>query len=80
MQYPVLKDLGIPTEHLLYATDYPYTKRTNNFTYLVGYDAPKASGVFNDAEMEDILYKNSLKVFPRIAAEFERFTRVYAHI
>jgi predicted TIM-barrel fold metal-dependent hydrolase len=75
MQYPVLKDLGIPTEHLLYATDYPYTKRTDNFTYLAGYEAPKKSGVFDDTEMEDILYRNSLKVFPRIAKEFERFEK-----
>ena len=72
MQYPVLKDLGIPTEHLLYATDYPYTKRTNNSTYLVGYDAPKNSGLFDDEDMENILYKNSLKVFPRIAEEFAK--------
>ena len=75
MQYPLLKDLEFPTEHLLYATDFPYTKRTDNATYLVGYDAPRASGLFNDEDMERILYKNSLKLFPRVAEEFAKLKK-----
>lgn len=72
-QYPLIKDLGIPTEHLLYATDYPYTKRNDNTTYLDGYDAPKKSGLFDDGEMEDIVRNNSLKLFPRLAKEYSKF-------
>ena len=75
MQYPVIKDLGIPTEHLLYATDFPYTKRPDNFTYLAGYEAPKNSGLFDDEEMENILYRNSLKLFPRIDDEFAKMAK-----
>jgi predicted TIM-barrel fold metal-dependent hydrolase len=67
MQYPLIKDLGIPVEHLLYATDYPYTKRFDNKTYLDGYNGPKNSGLFSDADMEKILNKNSLQLFPRLA-------------
>ncbi len=78
MQYPVIKDLGIPTDHLLYATDFPYTKRPDNFTYLAGYDAPKKSGLFDDEEMENILYRNSLRLFPRIAEEFAKAAKAQA--
>ncbi|KAJ5626399.1 2-amino-3-carboxymuconate-6-semialdehyde decarboxylase [Penicillium lagena] len=67
MQYPIIKDLGIPSKRLLYATDYPYTKRDDNITYLDGYNAPKDSGLYNDAEMEGILRENSLELFPRLA-------------
>jgi predicted TIM-barrel fold metal-dependent hydrolase len=67
MQYHVIKDLGIPTAHLLYATDYPYTMRFDDTTYLEGYNAPKNSGLFDDNEMEDILRHNSLSLFPRLA-------------
>jgi predicted TIM-barrel fold metal-dependent hydrolase len=67
MQYHIIKDLGIPATHLLYATDYPYTKRFDNTTYLEGYEAPRKSGLFSDAEMEAILRENSLGLFPRLA-------------
>jgi predicted TIM-barrel fold metal-dependent hydrolase len=67
MQYPIIKDLGIPSKRLLYATDYPYTKRFDNSTYLDGYDAPKESGLYNDTEMDGILRENSLALFPRLA-------------
>lgn len=70
MQYPVIKDLGIPVEHLLYATDYPYTMRFDDKTYLEGYEAPKKSGLFTDADMEKIIRLNSLAVFPRLAKLF----------
>jgi predicted TIM-barrel fold metal-dependent hydrolase len=70
MQYPLIKDLGIPTSHLLYATDYPYTKRFDDVTYLEGYNAPKASELFSDNDMEDILRNNSLALFPRLAKLF----------
>ncbi len=73
MQYPLIRDLQIPVEHLLYATDYPYTMRFDNETYLAGYDAPKQSGVFTDADMEKILFKNSLQVFPRLAKLYARY-------
>lgn len=73
MQYPLIKDLQIPVEHLLYATDYPYTKRFDNETYLAGYDAPKASGVFTDADMDKILFQNSLTLFPRLAKLYAQF-------
>lgn len=75
MQYPLIKDLSFPVEHLLYATDYPYTMRFDNETYLAGFDAPKKSGLFSDAEMEKILHGNSLKVFPRLAKLYARFWR-----
>lgn len=67
MQYPIMKNLGIPYQRLLYATDYPYTKRFDNVTYLDGYNAPKQSGVYDDTEMEGILRENSLGLFPRLA-------------
>lgn len=70
MQYPIIKDLGIPTSHLLYATDYPYTKRFDDITYLEGYNAPKASALYTDSDMEDILRNNSLALFPRLAKLF----------
>ena len=71
MQYPLIKDLGIPTAHLLYATDYPYTKRFDDVTYLEGYNAPKDSALFSDSEMEDIVRNNSLTLFPRLAKLFK---------
>lgn len=71
MQYPLIKDLQIPVEHLLYATDYPYTKRFDNKTYLEGYEAPKNSGLFSAADMENILRENSLRLFPRLAKLYE---------
>jgi predicted TIM-barrel fold metal-dependent hydrolase len=71
MQYPLIKDLGIPTSHLLYATDYPYTKRFDDVTYLEGYNAPKDSALFSDSEMEDIVRNNSLALFPRLAKLFK---------
>jgi 6-methylsalicylate decarboxylase len=71
MQYPLIKDLGIPTSHLLYATDYPYTKRFDDITYLEGYNAPKESALFSDSDMEDILRNNSLALFPRLAKLFK---------
>lgn len=67
MQYPLLKNLEMPVERLLYATDYPYTKRFDNKTYMDGYNAPKNSGVFSDADMDKILSGNSLSLFPRLA-------------
>lgn len=67
MQYHVIKDLGMPVEHLLYATDYPYTRRFDDKTYLEGYEAPKNSGLFSDGDMEKILRLNSLGLFPRLA-------------
>ena len=67
MQYHVIKDLGMPVEHLLYATDYPYTMRFDDTTYLEGYDAPKNSGLFSDQDMQKILRLNSLSLFPRLA-------------
>ncbi len=71
MQYPVLQDLGLPTEHLLYATDYPYTvRRDTTSCYQVGYEAPKGSGLFDEKDMEGILRENALKLFPRLAKEF----------
>lgn len=70
MQYPLLKNLEMPVDRLLYATDYPYTKRFDNKTYLDGYDAPKRSGVFSDKDMDKILYGNSLSLFPRLAKEY----------
>jgi predicted TIM-barrel fold metal-dependent hydrolase len=70
MQYHIIKDLGIPTSHLLYATDYPYTKRFDDVTYLEGYNAPKTSALFSDNDMEDILRNNSLALFPRLAKLF----------
>ena len=75
MQYPIIKDLGIPTEHLLYATDYPYTKRFDDITYLEGYTAPRDSGLFTDSDMEDILRNNSLRVFPRLAKMYARLSQ-----
>ncbi|MCJ1300686.1 hypothetical protein MMC08_003483 [Hypocenomyce scalaris] len=75
MQFPVVKDLGIPTEHLLYATDFPYTKRFDDITYLEGYTAPRDSGLFTDSDMEDILRNNSLRVFPRLAKMYARLSQ-----
>lgn len=73
MQYPLIRDLGIPTSHLLYATDFPYTARRDSTScFQVGYDAPKDSGLFDDAAMEDIVRNNSLRLFPRLADEFAR--------
>lgn len=63
----------MPVEHLLYATDYPYTQRFDNTTYLEGYNAPKASGLFSDQDMEKILRLNSLGLFPRLAKLYEKF-------
>lgn len=73
MQYPLIKDLNVPVEHLLYATDYPYTMRFDNDTYLAGYDAPKKSGVFSDDDMEKILHKNARQVFPRLAKLYAKY-------
>lgn len=71
MQYPLIKDLGIPTDHLLYATDFPYTRRSDSTgCYQAGWDAPYNSGLFDNQAMEDIIRNNSLKVFPRLAKEF----------
>lgn len=71
MQYPLIRDLGIPTEHLLYATDFPYTRRSDSTgCYQDGYDAPKKSGIFSERDMEGILRNNSLKVFPRLEKEY----------
>lgn len=73
MQYPLIKDLGIPTSHLLYATDFPYTKRKDSTnSYQMGYNAPRDSGLFDHAAMEDIVRNNSLKLFPRLAKEFDK--------
>lgn len=73
MQYPLIKDLGVPTEHLLYATDFPYTVRKDSTgCFQAGYDEPKKSGLFDDAAMEDIVRNNALKVFPRISEEFKK--------
>jgi 6-methylsalicylate decarboxylase len=72
-QYTVVKDLGVPTEHLLYATDFPYTKRFDNKTYLEGYEAPLKSGLFSEGDMEDIVRNNSLRLFPRLAKEYAKF-------
>ncbi|KAK6379789.1 uncharacterized protein PV06_00326 [Exophiala oligosperma] len=72
-QYPLLKELGVPHERLLYATDFPYTRRGDSTScYLAGADAPRASGLFNDQEMEDIFRNNSLKLFPRLAKEYAK--------
>lgn len=72
-QFPVLKDLGLPTERLLYATDWPYTERVDNTgSDKVGYDEVKRSGLFDDDDMEDIVRNNSLKLFPRLRMEFEK--------
>jgi 6-methylsalicylate decarboxylase len=76
MQYPLIQDLGIPSERLLYATDYPYTMRFDNETYLAGYEAPMKSGVFSDGEMEGILFRNSLSVFPRLKKLYEEEWKV----
>lgn len=67
MQYAVVKDIGMPVERLLYATDYPYTMRFDDKTYLEGYEAPKKSGLFSDSDMEKIVRLNALSVFPRLA-------------
>ena len=73
MQYPLLKELGIPTQHLLYATDFPYTVRSDSTSsYKAGYDAPKNSGVFDEQALEDIVRNNALKLFPRLAAEYQK--------
>lgn len=73
MQYPLLKNLGIRTDHLLYATDFPYTARKDSTgCFQAGYDEPKKSGLFDDTAMEDIVRNNALKVFPRLAEEFEK--------
>lgn len=73
-QYPLLKELGIPTEHLLYATDFPYTKRRGVSTscYQAGWDAPHKSGLFSSEDMDDIVRNNSLKLFPRLAEEYAK--------
>lgn len=53
--YILIKDLGILTSYLLYITDYPYTKRFNNIKYLEGYNTLKASELFSNNNIEDIL-------------------------
>ena len=76
MQYPLLKELGIPTAHLLHATDFPYTARKDSTgCYQAGYEEPKKSGLFDDDAMEDIVRNNALKLFPRLAKEFERIDK-----
>lgn len=72
-QFHVLKDLGIPKERLLYATDWPYTERLDDTgSDKAGYDETKRSGLFDDDDMEDIVRNNSLKLFPRLQKEFEK--------
>lgn len=73
MQYALIKDLGIPTDHLLYATDFPYTRRSDSTgCYQAGWDAPYKSGLFDDQAMENIARNNALHVFPRLAKEFAK--------
>ena len=42
----------------------------------MGYNAPKESGLFDYADMEDIVRNNSLRLFPRLAKEFDRIKDV----
>lgn len=77
MQYPLIRDLGIPTEHLLYATDFPYTARKDSTgCFQAGYDEPKKSGLFDGAAMADIVRNNALRVFSRISEEFQKLKAV----
>ena len=70
-QYRVVREeLKLPSNHFLYATDYPYTKRPDNDTFADGYGGPKQSGLFSESEMEGILRNNSLGLFPRLAKEY----------
>ncbi|KPI34540.1 2-amino-3-carboxymuconate-6-semialdehyde decarboxylase [Cyphellophora attinorum] len=73
MQYALIKNLGMSTDQLLYATDFPYTKRYDNTTYLDGYDAPKESGLFDNKDMEKIVRLNALKLLPRLAKLYSEF-------
>ena len=63
-QYDVVWALGMPTERLLYGTDFPYTKQHDTASYLDGYNGPKESGSFND---EKYLQENFVETFPSIA-------------
>ncbi|KEF55478.1 uncharacterized protein A1O9_08228 [Exophiala aquamarina CBS 119918] len=73
MQYPLIKDLGTPTEHLPYATDFPYTTRKDSTgCFQAGYDEPKKFGLFDDTAMENVVRNNALKVFPEISEKFKK--------
>jgi hypothetical protein len=70
----MVEDLGIPRDHIVYATDYPYTFRPDTKLYLDGYEAPRSSGVFSTEELESgLVRENALRhLFPRLAGEFEK--------
>lgn len=71
-QYRLVEDLGLPKDHIVYATDYPYTNRQDTKTFEDGFDAPRDSGVFTAEELENgVVRENALKhLFPRLAREY----------
>ena len=73
-QYQLVHDLGLPKDHFIYATDYPYTFREDVGTYLDGYDSPQKSGVFTQEELDsDVVRENALKyLFPRLSKEYAK--------
>lgn len=73
-QYDLVRNIGLPKDHIIYATDYPYTYRQDTKSYLDGYDAPKNSGVFTTEELDEgVVRENALKyLFPRLAREFDK--------
>lgn len=72
-QYQLVHEIGLPKDHVIYATDYPYTNREDTQTHLHGYDGPKQSGQYTDEELNvNIVRENALKyLFPRLAGEYD---------
>ena len=77
-QYWLVRGLGLPNDHIIYATDYPYTYRQDTESYLDGYNAPKESGVFSEEELDvGVLRENALKhLFPRLAKEYAKLSKM----
>lgn len=71
-QYPLVHDMGLPKDHIIYATDYPYTYRQDTKSYLDGYNAPKNSQCYTAAELDHGIVRNNALtyLFPRLAAEY----------
>ena len=73
-QWKLMQSLGVPTEHIMYATDYPYTVRQDTKTYEDGYNTPRDSNCFTSEELDvKICRENALSLFfPRLAKEYAK--------
>lgn len=72
-QFRLLTHIGVPKDHIIYATDYPYTYRDDTRTYVDAYEACRNSDVFTSDELDSgVIRQNALThLFPRLAREYK---------